>query len=151
MGSGSSLLSCGVFLPLPLSQAFPLLVAGRAPPLLPEPLRPAQIVYVQSWQGFPFPNLQHSGRPTLFPTCLYCSYCLLLSFSFFPRVEVGLSRGLCCSGPGFSVGVPRYHKLTLSASSQAIWAWAAGSPGAFLISLFNMKWRCSALAGGVEG
>jgi hypothetical protein len=21
--------------------------------------------------------------PTLFPTCLYCSYCLLLSFSFF--------------------------------------------------------------------
>jgi hypothetical protein len=23
--------------------------------------------------------------PTLFPACLYCSYCLLLSFSFFPR------------------------------------------------------------------
>jgi hypothetical protein len=23
--------------------------------------------------------------PTLFATCLYCSYCLLLSFSFFPR------------------------------------------------------------------
>jgi hypothetical protein len=29
VGSGSSLLSCGVFLPLPLSQAFLLLVAGR--------------------------------------------------------------------------------------------------------------------------
>jgi hypothetical protein len=25
-----------------------------------------------------------SVRPTLFPTCLYCFYCLLLSFSFFP-------------------------------------------------------------------
>jgi hypothetical protein len=23
-------------------------------------------------------------RPTLFPACLYCSYCLLVSFSFFP-------------------------------------------------------------------
>jgi hypothetical protein len=32
---------------------------------------------------FPSPNLQHSGRPTLFPACLNCSYCLLLSFSFF--------------------------------------------------------------------
>jgi hypothetical protein len=115
------------------------------------PIPPARLVYLQFREGFSSPTLQCSGCPTLFPTCLYCSYCLLLSFSFFPRVEVGLSRGLCCSGPGFSVGVPRYHKLTLSASSQAIWAWAAGSPGAFLISLFNMKWRCSALAGGVEG
>jgi hypothetical protein len=32
----------------------------------------------------PFPNLWHSVPPTLFPTCLYCSYCLLVSFSFFP-------------------------------------------------------------------
>jgi hypothetical protein len=32
----------------------------------------------------PFPHLQLSGCPTLFPTCLYCSYCLLLRFSFFP-------------------------------------------------------------------
>jgi hypothetical protein len=33
-------LSCGVFLPPPFSQAFPLLAAGRAPLLPPEPLRP---------------------------------------------------------------------------------------------------------------
>jgi hypothetical protein len=85
MGSGSSLLSCGVFLPLPLSQAFPLLVAGRVPLLPPEPLWSAQLVYLQSREGFPSPNLQRSVRPTLFPVCLYCSYCLLLSFSFFPR------------------------------------------------------------------
>jgi hypothetical protein len=31
------LLSCGVFLPLPLLQAFRLLVAGHVPPLLPSP------------------------------------------------------------------------------------------------------------------
>jgi hypothetical protein len=41
-------------------------------------------------------------------------------------------------------------KLTLSASSQAIWAWAAGGPGDLLLSLFNVKWRCSVSAGGVE-
>jgi hypothetical protein len=31
---------------------------------------------------------------------------LITQFLFFPRVGVGLSRGLCCSGPGLSVGVP---------------------------------------------
>jgi hypothetical protein len=113
VGSGSSLLSCGVFLPLPLSQAFLLLVAGRTPLLLPEPLWPAWLVYLQSWEGFPFPNLQRSGRPSLFPTCLYCSYCLLLSFSFLPWVGVSLSRGLCCSGPGLFVGVPWYCEAHL--------------------------------------
>jgi hypothetical protein len=30
------------------------------------------------------PPIWRSGRPTLFAMCLYCSYCLLLSFSFFP-------------------------------------------------------------------
>jgi hypothetical protein len=45
------------------------------------------------------------------------------------------------------------HKVeqNLSMSSQVIWAWAAGSLGALLISPFNVKWRYSALAGGVEG
>jgi hypothetical protein len=84
--------SCGVFLPPPLLQAFPLLVAGHVPPLLPSP---AQLVYLQLCEGFPSPYLQRSEHPTLFATCLYCSYCLLLSFSFFPWVGVGLSRGLC--------------------------------------------------------
>jgi hypothetical protein len=42
-------------------------------------------------------------------------------------------------------------KLTLSASSQAVWVWVTGSPGAILVSPFNMKWRFSVLAGGVAG
>jgi hypothetical protein len=33
----------------------------------------------------PSPNLWRSVHPTPFPACLHCSYCLLLSFSFFPR------------------------------------------------------------------
>jgi hypothetical protein len=44
----------------------------------------AQLVYLQFWEGFPSPHLWCSGFPTLFATCLYCSHCLLLSFSFFP-------------------------------------------------------------------
>jgi hypothetical protein len=69
----------------PLSQAFLLLVAGRVPPFPPEALWPGQLVYLQSQEGFPSSNLWRSVHPTLFPACLYCSYCLLLSFSFFPR------------------------------------------------------------------
>jgi hypothetical protein len=44
----------------------------------------ARLVYLQFWEGFPSPPLQSSGHPTLFAMCLYCSYCLLLSF-FFPE------------------------------------------------------------------
>jgi hypothetical protein len=42
-------------------------------------------------------------------------------------------------------------KLTWSTSSQAVWALATDGLGALLVSLFNVKWRFSALAGGVEG
>jgi hypothetical protein len=40
----------------------------------------------------PLPTLWCSGHPTLFVMCLYCSYCLLLSFSFSP------GWGLVCPG-----------------------------------------------------
>jgi hypothetical protein len=78
-------LSCGIFLPLPLLQAFLLLVAGRVPPLPPKPLRPSPAFLFTVLGRIPLPLLRSSGRLTLFATCLYCSYCLLLSFSFFPR------------------------------------------------------------------
>jgi hypothetical protein len=151
MGSGSSLLSCGVFLPPPLSQAFLLLVVGCTPPLPLEPLWPIWLVYLKFREGFPSPNLRGSMRPTLFPMCLYCSYCLLLSFSFFPGWRSICPRGYAALAQG---GLWEYHstsKLTLSASSQAVWAWATLGPGALLVSPFNVKWRCSAPAGGVEG
>jgi hypothetical protein len=97
VGSGSSPLSCGVFLPMPLLQAFPCLVTGHVPLLLPSPAPPPP---------------RRSRHPTLFATCLYSSYCLLLSFSFFPWVGVSLSRGLCWSGPGLSVRIPQIAYLT---------------------------------------
>jgi hypothetical protein len=151
MGSGSSLLSCGVFLPPPLSQAFPLLVAGCVPPLPPEPLQPTRLVYLQSWEGFLSPNLQHSVHPTLFPMCLYCSYCLLVSFSFFPRWRSVCPGGYAALAQACLWEYRGTAKLTWSASSQAVWAQVTGSPGALLVSPFNVKWRFSALVGGVEG
>jgi hypothetical protein len=66
-----------------------------------------QLVYLQFCEGFSSPPLWCSRRPTLFATCLFCCYCLLLSFSFFPWVGVSLSRGQCWSSSGLSVGVPR--------------------------------------------
>jgi hypothetical protein len=44
----------------------------------------AGLFIYSSGKDFCSPTLQCSVHPTLFATCLYCSYCLLLSFSFFP-------------------------------------------------------------------
>jgi hypothetical protein len=63
VGSGSSSISCGVFLPPPLSQAFLPLVAGLVPLLLPEPLWPNRLVYLQFREGFPSPNLRCAQCP----------------------------------------------------------------------------------------
>jgi hypothetical protein len=116
---------------------------GHAP-LLPEALRPAWFVYLQSQEGFPSPNLQRSGRPTLFPVCLNCSYCLLLSFSFFPWWRSVCPGGYAALAQACLRGYRSTAKLTWSASSQAVWAPAA--PGALLVSPFNVKWRFSAPA-----
>jgi hypothetical protein len=48
------------------------------------PLRPGPACLFTVPGRIPFLLLQHSGCPTLFATCLYCSYCLLLSFSISP-------------------------------------------------------------------
>jgi hypothetical protein len=94
VGSGPFPLSCGVFLPLPLLQALPLLFVGCVC-CCSCLLLPGLFIYSSMWD-FPFPHLQRSGHPALFATCLYCCYCLLFSiFSFFPWVGVDLSRGLC--------------------------------------------------------
>jgi hypothetical protein len=74
---------------------------------------------------------------------------LISQFLFFPGW-----RSVC---PGGYAALAQaclweYHgtvKLTLSTSSQAVWMQVTGSLGALLVSLFNMKWRVSALARGV--
>jgi hypothetical protein len=118
VGSGSSLLSCGVFLPPPLSPAFPLLVAGHAPtPARASPAGPACLFTVPG--RIPFPQLRCSVCPTLFPTCL-CSYCLLVSFSFFPGWRSVCPGGYAALAQGCLWKYCSTAKLTLSASSQAV-------------------------------
>jgi hypothetical protein len=75
-------------------------------------LWPGRLVYLQSQEGFPSPNLLCSVHPTLFPY-VFIALLLITQFLFFPQVEVGLSRELCCSGPGLSEGVPWYCKAHL--------------------------------------
>jgi hypothetical protein len=75
VGSGSSPLSCGVFLPLPLLQAFPLLVAGRVPLLLPSPARPGLFIY----------SSVRDSPPHLFgaqgaPPSLLCLFLVLIAY-----------------------------------------------------------------------
>jgi hypothetical protein len=128
--------SCGKWVFPPLLWSFPpstTLTSFPAPacsacarPLL-EPLQPAGLVYLQFQEGFPSPNLQHSVHPTLFPMCLYCSYCLLLSFSFFPGwrlvcpgVYAALAQG-CLWLLWLSTSALCIAMLTLSVSSQAVW------------------------------
>jgi hypothetical protein len=84
VGSGSSPLSCGVFLPKPLLQAFPLLVAGCVPPLLPSP--------ASLWGISPSHLLGTQGAP---PSLLRAFFVVIAySVSLFSLVRVGLSRGL---------------------------------------------------------
>jgi hypothetical protein len=54
----------------------------------------AQLIYLQFCEGFPSPPLAlRAPHPLCYMS--FCCYCLLFSFSFFPWVGVGLSRGLC--------------------------------------------------------
>jgi hypothetical protein len=121
------------------------------PLLPPEPLRPTRLVYLQSRDGFPSPNLWRSVRPTLFPAYLYCSYFLLVSFSCFPGWRSVCPGGYAALAQACLWEYCGTMKLTWSASSQAIWALVTGGPGALLVSPFNVKWRFSVPTGGVEG
>jgi hypothetical protein len=73
--SGFSPLSCGVFLPPPLLQAFLLLVAGRVPPLLPSP--------ASLWGISPPPLFGTQGSPPSLLHVFFCCCCYCLLFSFF--------------------------------------------------------------------
>jgi hypothetical protein len=75
MGSGSSLLSCGVFLPLPLLQAFPFLVAEHVPPLLSSPA---------SLWGISPPLFGAQGAPSSLLHVFFAVIAYYSFFSFFP-------------------------------------------------------------------
>jgi hypothetical protein len=97
----------------------------------------------------PSPTLWCSGCPALFATCLYCSYCLLFSFSFFP------GWGSVCPGVYAELAqgcLWEYHVLLSSPCglhlSKLSGHWHL--VGALLVSPFDVEWECCAQAGGVE-
>jgi hypothetical protein len=147
VGSRFSPLSCGVFLLPPLSQAFLLLVAGHGPPLLPSVARPGQFC-----EGFPSPT---SALSAPHPLCYMSLLFLLLitQFLFFSLGGGWSVQGAMLIWPRIVCGSTTHHLAHLVVRVfPAVWARASGgSPGALLVSPFNVKWRCSVQAGGVEG
>jgi hypothetical protein len=87
MGCGSSPISCGVFLPLPLLQAFPLLVAGCVLLLLPSL---ARLVYLLFCEGFP------SSPSVLWEphSLCYVSFLLLLLTTQFLFFSLGVGQSV---------------------------------------------------------
>jgi hypothetical protein len=84
MGSGPSLLSCGIFLPPLLLQAFPLLVAGCVPLLLPSPA--GLFIYI-SVREFPSPP------PVLIAPRPLCYVSILLLLLIIQIFSFSLSGG----------------------------------------------------------
>jgi hypothetical protein len=99
----------------------------------------------------PFPQSSALSAPHPLSSVSLLFLFLITQFLFFPRVGVVLFRGYAVLAQACLWEYGGTAKLTLSASSQAIWAHATGGLGALLVSPFNVKWRFSALAGGVEG
>jgi hypothetical protein len=88
-------LSCGVFLPPLLSEAFLHLVAGRTPQLLPESLSPSLACLFTVLGRIPFPPSLVLSVPHPLSHMSLLFLLLITQFLFFPQVEVGLSRRIC--------------------------------------------------------
>jgi hypothetical protein len=95
----------------------------------PTEASPAHSVSLQFREGFPSLSLQCSVHSTLFFVCLYCSYCLLLSFSFYPRWRSVCPGGYAALAQGFLWNYHGTAKLTFSTPSQTVWARVTGGPG----------------------
>jgi hypothetical protein len=132
MGGGSSPLSCGVFLPLPLSQAFPLMVAGLESPLPPSQARPGLFIYSSRWDS-PTPLFSAQGTsPSLL--CVFIVVIAYYSVSLF-SLGGGLSvQGALLIWPRVVCGSTTYHLAHLvhvfpSHLSAGIWRQPRGPPG----------------------
>jgi hypothetical protein len=139
MGSGSSLLSCGVFLPPPLLQAFPLLVAGCTPHLCHRFSGPSGLFIYSPGKDFLPPIFSAQGTPASF-LCVFIVLIAYYSVSLFFQVDVGLSRELCCSGPGFVCGsttVPWSSPGPLLPKPSWCWPLAARGPSLFLCLMWG--------------
>jgi hypothetical protein len=119
------------FLPLLLLQTFLLLVARRVPPLLPSP---AQLVYLQFWEG-PLPPSSAFRAPH--PHCYVSSLFLLLitQFLFFSLGGGWSVQGAMLIWPRVVCGSTTYCLAHLvvcvfpSWLGTDVWQWPGGPPG----------------------
>jgi hypothetical protein len=150
--------SCGKWVFPPLLWSFPpsdTLTSFPSPGCrvcntTPARASPACLTYLFTVPGrIPFPQSSAITSPHPLSRMTLLFFLLITQFLFFPWVGVSLSRWLCCSGPWVVCASTGTTNLTLSVSSQAVWVQVTVGPGALLVSLFKVKWRCSASAGGV--
>jgi hypothetical protein len=132
--------------------AFLLLVAGCMPPPLlpPEPrARPGLFIYSSRKDSLP-----HLFGVRCAPPCLPCVFIVLIAYysvSLFSPGGGQSVQGAMLIWPRVVCGNTMYFLAHLVLSSQTVWAWATGTPGALLVSPFDVKWRFSAQAGDVKG
>jgi hypothetical protein len=118
--------SCGRWVFPPLLWSFPPSITltsfpapgcwAHTPP--PSGASPAPLgLFIYSSGKDSLPSLQHSVCPTLFLMSLYCSYCLLLSFSFFLWWRSVCPGGYADLAHGCLWEYHSTAKLTLSVSS----------------------------------
>jgi hypothetical protein len=83
------------------------LLGTHPAPARASPAHPASLFTVPGRIPFPQSSAFSAPHPLSHMSLLFLL--LITQFPFFPRVEVGLSRGLCWSGPGLSVEVSQYR------------------------------------------
>jgi hypothetical protein len=146
----------------PLLWSFPLsatLTSFPAPgcwahapaPTRASPARPACLFTVPRRIPFPLSLALSVPHPLSRVSLLFLL--LITQFLFFPQVEVSLSRGLCCSHPGLSVGVPQYHEahmVRVFPSRLGAGDWRPRDPLGFSVyrevEILSTSWGC----GGVK-
>jgi hypothetical protein len=109
---------------------------------------PACLFTVPERISFPQSSVLSEPHPLSHVSLLFLL--IISQFLFLTWVEVSLSRGLCCSGPGLSVGVPWYreaHLVSVFPSHLGVGDWQLGA----LLHLTwsgdsRALWRC----GGVK-
>jgi hypothetical protein len=100
----------------------------------------------------PFPQSSALSAPHPLSCVSYLFLLLITQFLFFfPGWRSVCSGGYAALAQACLWEYRGTANLTWSTSSQAVWALATGGLGALLVSPFNVKWRFSVPAGGVEG
>jgi hypothetical protein len=98
------------------------------------PAHPTCLFTVLEWIPFPQSSVLSVPHPLSRVSLLFSL--LISKFLFLPRVEVSLSRGLCCFGPGLPVGVPWYceaHLVHIFPSCLDAGDWQPRGPPCFSV------------------